>query len=116
VTFRWRPMRRRARIAMMPNMTRRRVVIAVVAAAISLAFFVRGWGYYWGPGPHDGEDIPSFAMFLVGTIMVFVAALAWRGGPRRRAVSWIALGLSGLLLLATLGWYALNVELEQWAK
>jgi len=45
--------------------SRRRSILPVALAVISIAFFARGLAYYRGSGPHDGEDLPSFAMVLL---------------------------------------------------
>jgi hypothetical protein len=98
-------------------MTRRRRAVTIVLGAAACALSVRGWGYYWGSGPHDGEDLRAFATFLEAAALLFAAALAWWGArPRRRAVSLLSIGLPGLLLLSTFAWYVLNVRLERWAR
>ena len=94
---------------------RPRLVVAGVLAAISLALWVRGWGYYWGPGPHDGESRPPLVAFIAGAAALLAAALAWLGvRPRQRARWWYAVGLSALLLLLTTAWWAFDVLAERW--
>ena len=95
---------------------RYRLVLPVVLSVVSLALFVRGVGYYWGSGPHDGEDLPSFVSFLAASAALFVAVLvSWRPRPTRRGLWITGLCVSAVLLLMTFGWWALNVELERWA-
>jgi hypothetical protein len=94
-----------------------RLVLPVVLGVVSLALFVRGVGYYWGSGPGDGEDLPSFVTFLAASAVLFVAVLvSWRPHLTRRGLWITGLCVSGLLLLMTFGWWALNVELERWAS
>ncbi len=94
-----------------------RLVLPVVLGVVSLALFVRGVGYYWGSGPGDGEDLPSFVTFLAASAVLFLAVLvSWRPRLTRRGLWIIGLWVSGLLLLMTFGWWALNVELERWAS
>ena len=96
--------------------TKLRVALPVVLVAVSLALFVRAVGYYWGSGPHDGEDLPSFLTFVAASAVLFFAVLvSWRPHVTRRGLWIIGLCVSGLLLLMTVGWWALNVELERWA-
>ena len=53
-------------------------MLSVVLGVLSLALSVRGAGYYLGSGPHDGEDLPSFVMFLAGSAVLFAAVLISR--------------------------------------
>jgi hypothetical protein len=93
-----------------------RLVLSVVLGVASLALFVRGAGYYLGSGPHDGEDLPSFVMFLAGSAVLFAAVLiSWSARLTRRNLWLIGLCLSGVLLLMTFAWWAFNVMLERWA-
>ena len=92
-----------------------RLVVAGVLAIISLALLVRGWGYYWGPGPHDGESRHPLVAFIAGSASLLAAAVGWLGPrPRRQAVWWYAVGLSALLLLLTSAWWAFDVLVERW--
>jgi hypothetical protein len=92
-------------------------VSSVALAVASLALFGRAAGYYVGSGPHDGEDLPSFVVFLAGSAVLFTAVLIFRGArPGRRRLRLIGLCLSGLLLVMTSAWWALNVMLERWAS
>jgi xanthine/uracil permease len=94
-----------------------RLVLPLVLGVVSLALFVRGVGYYWGSGPGDGEDLRSFVTFLAASAVLFVAVLvSWRPRLTRRGPWIIGLCVSGLLLLMTFGWWALNVELVRWAS
>jgi hypothetical protein len=94
---------------------RARLIVAGVLGMVSLALWVRGWGYYWGPGPHDGESFLPLVAFIAGTAFLLAAAVAWLGArPRRRAAWWFAVGLSGLLLLVTSAWWAFHVLAEWW--
>jgi hypothetical protein len=52
-----------------------RLVLSGVLGVASFAFFVRGAAYYVGTGLHDGEDLPSFATFLVGAALLLAAVL-----------------------------------------
>jgi len=101
----------------MLSSTKPRLVLPLVLGVVSLALCVRGVGYYWGPGPGDGEDLPSFVTFLAASVVLFIAVLvSWRPHLTRRGL-WISgLCVSGLLLLMAFGWWALNVELERWAS
>lgn len=70
-----------------------------------------------GSGPHDGEDLPSFVMFVAGSAILFIAILAARKSrPVRRRVWLIGLCLSGVLVVVTFAWWVLNVMLERWAS
>lgn len=62
--------------------TLKRVIVPIVLVLVSTALFARGLAYYWGAGPHDGEDLPSFVMFLAGSAVLFVAVFK-RSGRRR---------------------------------
>ena len=95
--------------------TLRRSIVPVVLVLISIAFFIRGLAYYWGTGPHDGEDLPSFVMFLVGSAVLFVAAFIGWSLDRRRRGLWL-IGVSGVFLVAAFAWWGLNVLLERWAR
>jgi hypothetical protein len=95
--------------------SRVRPVVATVLGLISLSLWVRGWGFYWGPGPHDGESRYPLVVFVAGSVVLIAAAVAWLGArPRRRAVWWWAVSLSGLLLLLTSAWVAFDVLAERW--
>jgi hypothetical protein len=94
---------------------RLRLVVAGVLALISVALWVRGWGYYWGPGPHDGESRHPLVTFIAGSAFLLAAAVAWLGPrPRRQAAWWYAVGLSALLLLLTSAGWAIDVLVERW--
>jgi riboflavin transporter FmnP len=94
-----------------------RLVLAVVLGVVSLALLVRGFGYYVGSGPHDGEDLPSFMTFLAGSAVLFAAVvLSWNARPGRRTQWIVGVCLSGVLLLMTFAWWAFNVMLERWAS
>jgi hypothetical protein len=55
-------------------------------------------------------------MFLSGSAVLFAAVLiSWGARLGRRNLWLIGLCLSGVLLLMTFAWWALNVALEQWA-
>jgi hypothetical protein len=96
---------------------RLRLVLSVVLGVVSLAFFVRGFGYYVGSGPHDGEDLPSFVTFLAGSTVFFAAVvLSWNARPGRRTLWVVGVCLTGVLLLMTFAWWVLNVMLEHWAS
>jgi hypothetical protein len=100
----------------MPNATTKRGISAVLVAA-SLALFVRGIGYYSGPGPHDGEDLPSLLTFVAGSAALFAAVLVGSTARQGGRGPWvIGLCLSGVMLLTTVAWWALNVRLERWAS
>lgn len=100
----------------MPSATTKRWISAVLVAA-SLALFVRGIGYYSGSGPHDGEDLPSLLTFVAGSAALFAGVLVGSTARRGRAGPWvIGLCLSGLVLLTTVAWWALNLGLEGWAS
>jgi hypothetical protein len=92
-----------------------RLVLSIILGVASLALFVRGAGYYLGSGPHDGEDLPSFVMFLAGSALLFAAVLIGWSADRRRRGLWL-IGVSGVLLVVTFAWWALNVLLERWAS
>jgi drug/metabolite transporter (DMT)-like permease len=95
----------------------KRPIASVVLGLVALALFVRGFAYYAGSGPHDGEDLPSFATFVAATAVLFVAILIWSSArPRRRRVSVVALSISGVLLVVASAWWFLNVMLERWAS
>ena len=94
---------------------RPRLVVAGVLVAISLVLWVRGWGYSWGSGPHDGESRLPLVAFIAGSAVLLAAAVAGLGvRPRRRARWWYAVGLSALLLLLTTAWWAFDVLVERW--
>jgi hypothetical protein len=104
-------------VSEMLSSAKRRLVLSVVLGGASLALFVRGAGYYFGSGPHDGEDLPSFVMFLAASAVLFAAVLvSWSARLGRRNLWLIGLCLTGALLLMTFGWWAFNVMLEQWAS
>jgi predicted permease len=95
----------------------KRLVVPVLLGVVSLALFLRGSGYYLGSGPHDGEDLPSFVIFLAGSAALLAAVLSWGSARRRWRKLWlIGICLSGVLLLITLAWWVLNVRLERWAS
>src|SRR3954447_979491 len=94
-----------------------RSVASIVLGVAALALFVRGFAYYTGSGPHDGEDLPSYVVFVAAAAVLFVALLIWWGArPRRRRLSTVALSISGVLLLLTSAWWYVNVMLERWAS
>ena len=94
-----------------------RSIASAVLGLVALALFVRGFAYYAGSGPHDGEDLPSFATFVAATAALFVAILTWSSArPQRRRVSVVALSISGVLLVVASAWLCLNVMLERWAS
>ena len=100
----------------MPSARTRRWISGFLVVA-SLALFVRGLGYYSGSGPHDGEDLPSLLTFAAGSAASFAAVLVGSTARRGRAGLWvIGLCLSGLVLLTTVAWWALNLGLEAWAS
>ena len=92
-----------------------RLALSVVLDVVSIALFVRGFAYYVGSGPHDGEDLPSFVMFLAGSALLFAAVLIGWSTDRRRRGLWL-IGVSGVLLGVTFAWWVLNVLLERWAS
>jgi hypothetical protein len=97
--------------------TRVRLTLAGVLGAMSLALWVRGWGYYWGPGPHDGESRLPLLAFIAGSAVLIAAVLAWLGvHPRRRALWWWSVGGSGLLLLLMSAWWTFDVLAEYWVR
>ncbi|HEY7476839.1 MAG TPA: hypothetical protein VIB62_01250 [Actinomycetota bacterium] len=92
-----------------------RLVLSGVLGVASFACFVRGAAYYVGTGPHDGEDLPSFAAFLVGAALLLAAVLIGWSVDRRRRGLWLVVP-AGILVLLTFAWWLLNVELERWAS
>ena len=91
-------------------------MLSVVLGVVSIALFVRGFGYYVGSGPHDGEDLPSFVTFLAGSAALFAAVGISRiARPERRTLWIVGVCLSGVLLLMTSAWWTFNVMLERWA-
>ena len=100
---------------MLSTATKRWVSAALGLA--SLALFVRGLAYYWGSGPRDGEDLPSFVMFVAGSAALLAAVLAGLTARRGGRGPWvIGLCLSGVVLMTAVAWWALNVMLERWAS
>ena len=98
-------------------LARVRTSISTVLGLVTTALFVRGCAYYWGTGPHDGEDLPSFVMFLAGSAVLCIAVLLGWSPDRRRRKLWLAaLSASGILVVVTFAWWALNVMLERWAS
>jgi hypothetical protein len=98
-----------------PRSAKLRFVLSVLLGVASLGLFVRAAGFYLGSGPHDGEDLPSFVMFLAGSALLFAAALIGWSPDRRRRGLWL-IGISGVLLIVTFAWWRLNVLLERWAS
>jgi hypothetical protein len=98
-------------------MDKRRVILPLILGVASLAFFVRGASYYPGPGPRDGEDLPSYVMFVVGSFLLVGAVLSSRSGriERRRLWTVCLYGSTALLLVAS-AWWWFNVMLENWAS
>jgi len=94
-----------------------RLALSVVLGVVSIALFVRGFAYYVGSGPHDGEDLPSFVTFLAASAGLFAAlVLSWSSRPGRRTLWIVGSCLSGVLLVMTATWWAFNVMLERWAS
>jgi drug/metabolite transporter (DMT)-like permease len=93
-----------------------RSVASIVLGLVALALFVRGFAYYVGSGPHDGEDLPSFATFVAATAALFVAIAIWWSARPRRRLSIVALSISGVLLVVASAWWYVNVMLERWAS
>jgi hypothetical protein len=94
-----------------------RLALSVILGVVSIALFVRGFAYYVGSGPHDGEDLPSFVTFMAAAAALFAALLVSRRTRRGRHAPWVVgVSLSGVLLLMTSAWWALNVMLERWAS
>jgi hypothetical protein len=92
-------------------------MVSLLFGVISIALFLRGWGYYWGSGPHDGEDLPSFVTFVAGSAALSAAVLiGWSENRGHRKLWLTALSVSGVLLLTTCAWWAVNVILERWAS
>jgi hypothetical protein len=96
---------------------RARSAVSVVLGLVAIGLLVRGWAYYWGAGPRDGEDIPSYIVLLEGCVLLFAAVLiGWRRDRPHRRV-WIALLWgSGVLSALVSAWWSLNVLLERWAS
>jgi hypothetical protein len=86
-----------------------RSAISIVLGSVAIGLFVRGWAYYWGAGPHDGEDIPSYVVLLEGCVVLFVAVLI---GWHRE---WPHSGVSGTVSALVFAWWWLNVLLARWA-
>ncbi len=100
-----------------PATRRATISIVVILGLVSLALLLRAVAYYWGDGPHDGEDLPSFLTFLASAAVLLVAVLIGLvGGLRRRnqCLHWLV--VSGVLLALAFAWWWLNVMLEQWAS
>ncbi len=101
----------------MLSLATKRLVFPVLLGVISLALLVRGLGYYWGSGPHDGEDLPSSVMFVAGSAALVAAVLSWGSARRRWRSLWlIGICVAGVLLLMTFAWWVFNVMLERWAS
>lgn len=98
-------------------LVKRQLILPVVLGITSLALFARGAGYYLGSGPHDGEDLPSYVMFLGGSILLVAAPLSsWSARVERRNLWIVCVCASSVLLVITLAWWWLDVMLEHWAS
>jgi len=99
----------------MPRSAKLRLALSIVLGVVSVALFIRGFAYYVGTGPHDGEDFPSFVTLMAGAAALFAAVLiSWRprGGSRTPWV--VGVWVSGVLLLMTFGLWALNALVQVW--
>jgi hypothetical protein len=98
-------------------LAKRWVILPLTFGVASLGFFLRGASYYPGPGPRDGEDLPSYVMFVTGSLLLVGAVLSsWsRRIERRRRWKVSLYGSTALLLIAS-AWWWFNVMLANWAS